>query len=222
MTAKTVTFTVQVGSGGFAIARAVAEQLGYRYYDWEVTSQAAQLAGVSAEVVAASERMPGFIERVMRRLSTVQALSSEDPVLEPPPAMVLSAIESLTSDDYRQFIERVVRELANAGDSVIVGHAAQAVLKDDPGVFRVLVAGTLPRRADRLALEQQTTVEQAASTVKQSDKDREDFFRRVYHMDWTDATSYDLCICTDNVSTAVATEAVTAAAKQVAGTGAEG
>ena len=33
MTVKTITFAVQLGSGGSEIARAVAEKLDYRYYD---------------------------------------------------------------------------------------------------------------------------------------------------------------------------------------------
>jgi cytidylate kinase len=213
MTASTITFSVQLGSGGFAIARAVAEKSGYRYYDWEITSQAAEMAGVPPDIVEAAERVPGFLERMMRRLSTAPALSSEEAVLEPAPAMVVSAVQSLTSDDYRQFIERVVRELAGKGEAVIVGHAGQAILKDEPGVFKVLVLGSLRRRAERLAAEQSTSVEQAIATIKQSDRDRGDLFRRAYHIDWLDSAVYDICINTDNVKPEVAVEAVAAAAR---------
>ena len=44
--ATTITVAVQLGSDGFAVARNVAEHLGFRYYDWEITSQAADEAGV--------------------------------------------------------------------------------------------------------------------------------------------------------------------------------
>jgi len=213
MSASTITFSVQVGSGGFAIARAVAEKLGYRYYDWEVTSQAAEMAGVPPDVVAAAERVPGFVERMMRRLSTAPALSAEEAVLEPAPAMIMSAVQGLTSDDYREFVERVVRELAERGDAVIVGHAGQAILKKSPGVFKVLVIGSVPARSERLAAEQSSTVEQALATIKQSDKDRSDLFKRVYRLDWLDAAVYDLCINTDHVPLEVAVEAVSAAAQ---------
>jgi cytidylate kinase len=208
----TVTFSVQVGSGGFAIARATAEKLGYRYYDWEITSQAAEMAGVSPEVVAASERVPGFLDRVMRRLSMAPSLPSDEAAIEPAPAMIVSAVQSLTSDDYRQFIERVVVELAARSGSVIVGHAGQAILKDNPSVFRVLVFGDPKRRAERLAIEQRMTFEQALSAIKQSDKERSDLFRRVYHIDWLDASIYDLCINSDRVISEAAIDAVIASA----------
>jgi cytidylate kinase len=215
MTAGTVTFSVQIGSGGYAIARTVADKLGYRYYDWEVTSQAAEMAGVPADVVAASERVPGFLERMMRRLSTAPTLSSEEAILEPAPTMVVSAVQSLTSDDYRQFVERVITQLSDNGDAVIVGHAGQAVLRGRPGVFKVLVIGSPQARAERLALEQRVTVEQAAATLKQSDKERADLFKRAYHLDWLDAAVYDLCVNTDHVPTDVAVDAIVGAARQM-------
>jgi cytidylate kinase len=215
MTAGTVTFSVQIGSGGYTIAHNVADKLGFRYYDWEVTSQAAEMAGVPPDVVAASERVPGFLERMMRRLSTAPTLSSEEAILEPAPTMVVSAVQSLTSDDYRQFVERVVTQLADNGDAVIVGHAGQAVLRDRPGIFKVLVLGSPKVRAERLALEQRVTIEQAFTTLKQSDKERSDLFRRVYHIDWLDAAVYDLCINTDHVPAEIAVETVVAAAGQM-------
>jgi cytidylate kinase len=208
MAATVVTFTVQLGSGGFAIARSVAEKLGYRYYDWEVTSQAAQMAGVAPDVVAASERVPGFIERMMRRLAAAPAVPSDEAVIEPPATMIGSAVQSLTSDDYRQFVERVVRELAAAGEAVIVGHAAQAILKGQHGVFKVLVLGDPRRRAERLAAEQRTSVESALSTVKQSDKDRAELFRRAYRIDWLDASLYDLTLNSDSVPAEAAIAAI--------------
>jgi cytidylate kinase len=213
MAASTVTFTVQVGSGGFSIARTVAERLGYRYYDWEVTSQAAEMAGVSPDVVAASERVPGFLERVMRRLSLAPVLPADEAAIEPAPSMVVSAVQSLTSDDYRQFVERVVLELANGSEVVIVGHAAQAILRDKPGVFSVLILGDPKVRAERLAVEQKTTLEQAQSAIKQSDRDRDELFRRVYRIGWLDASVYDLCINTDVIDHDVAVDAVVAAVK---------
>jgi len=70
VTASIVTISGQTGSGGAAIARRVAEKLRYRYYDWEIISQAAQAAGVWPEVLAATaERVPTFLERMLRRLA---------------------------------------------------------------------------------------------------------------------------------------------------------
>lgn len=219
MTATTVTLSIQLGSGGYTVAHMVADALKFRYYDWEITSEAANLAGVSPEVVAASERVPSFIERVMRRLASATAISGDEttpsPTIEPPPTMLVSAVQGLTSDDYRQFIERVVVQLAEAGESVIVGHAGQAILQTRPGVLKVLLYGSIGRRIERFAAEHQVSLDEAASTIKQSDKERGALFRKVYHMDWLDAAMYDLAINTDYLPEDFITDTVVRAAQTV-------
>src|SRR4051794_29428583 len=122
MPANVVAMSVQTGSGGFAVAHRVAEGLGFRYYDWEITSEAASRAGVSPTEVIAAERVPGFLERMMRRLGAVSTVSLETSAVfsDPSPDIYSTALQGLTSDDYRQFIEKVVLELGEHGSAVIV------------------------------------------------------------------------------------------------------
>jgi cytidylate kinase len=213
MTASVVALSVQNGSGGYAISHHVADLLGFRYYDWEITSEAAVRAGVSPNDVIAAERVPGFLERMMRRLGAVSTVSLEGSFSEPSPATWGMAVQSLTSDDYRQFIERVVAELAERGEAVIVGHAAQFSLRGTPGVLRVLIHGSPSIRAERVAEEQGIDLEKAREVVKTSDKDRAEFLKRVYHFDWLDSGMYDLSLNTDHLSVDFAAETIIAAAR---------
>jgi cytidylate kinase len=215
MTAAIVAFSVQIGSEGFTLARRVAEQLGYRYYDWEITSEAAARAGVSPTEVIAAERVPSFLERIMQRLGQVSAVSIEGSpgLTEPSPAVMSTALQAFTSEDYRQFIEKVVLELAERGDAVIVGHAAQYTLAGKSGALRVLVHGSPDRRAQRLAEEQQIDLEAALLAIRQSDKDRGELLKRVYHFDWLDAAMYDLTLNTDHLSLEAAADLVLASAR---------
>jgi cytidylate kinase len=211
MTAGVVTFSNQIGANGGAVARAVAEKLRYRYYDWEVLSQAAAEAGVSPEVVAvaAAERAPNLLERMMRRLAAAPDVE------EPSPPATGQRQSIFTSDDYRQFIEHVVRGLAQRGDAVIVGHAGQFVLKDRAGVLRVLLFGSLERRVARLAAGQRNDPERVRQTILESDSQRSDFFRRAYHGDWLDARSYDVALNTDRLSVDLARDMIVACAREV-------
>jgi cytidylate kinase len=211
MTASVVTFSTQMGTGGSRIAREVAEKLRFRYYDWEVISQAASEAGVSPEVlaVATSERLPGFFERMMTRLAGLGAGEEVPPGPAPPRPNLL------TYDDYRQFLERVVRELGNRGEAVIVNHSGQVVLGDTPGVFKVLVTGSHERRAERLSQAQGSELGAALRLVEDSDKQRADYFKRVYHADWLSMNNYDLALNTDHVSAELAADMVAAAAREL-------
>ena len=215
MPATVVALSVQTGSGGFALAHRLSEYLGFRYYDWEITSEAAARAGVAPTDVIAAERVPGFIERVMRRLGAASAVSMDGTSVfaDPSPAVWNNALASLDSDSYRPVVERVVLELADQGDAVIVGHASQYTLRDHEGVLRVLIHGSPEVRTERLAEEQTTDIKKAAELIKQSDKDRSELLKRVYHFNWLDANMYDLTINTDHLSIEYATNMIITAVK---------
>jgi cytidylate kinase len=211
MTASIVTFSTQMGSGGSRIGRAVAEKLRFRYYDWEVISQAASEAGVSPEVlaIATSERPPGFFERMMARLAGLGA--GEDPSSE----TASPRLSMMNSEDYRQFLEHVVQELGAQGDAVIVNHSGQVILRDLPGVLKVLVTGGFERRVARLAETQGRPPDAARKTVEDSDRQRSDYFKRVYHIEWLSMSNYDLALNTDRVSAELAADMVATAARQL-------
>lgn len=211
MTASIVTFSTQIGSGGSRIARAVAEKLRFRYYDWEVISQAASEAGVSPEVlaIATSERPPGFFERMMARLAGLGA--GEDPSTE----TTAPRLSMMNSEDYRQFLEHVVLELGTQGEAVVVNHSGQVILKDLPGVLKVLVTGSLDRRTARLAETQGRDPDAARKMVEDSDRQRSDYFKRVYHIEWLSMSNYDLALNTDRVSATLAADMVATAAREL-------
>jgi cytidylate kinase len=201
-----ITFSAQVGSDGFTIARAVATDLHYRYYDWQITSKAAAMSGLN-------DGARDLGEKILGRLSAATVLEEELPIgmLPPSPTILKSALETLSLDDYRTTIEEVVRQLASEGEVVIVGHVSQVVLHDWPGVLKVLVKGSFAQRAARVAAEQRISQAEATRVVMELDQMRRGFFEQVYHVDWLDSSLYDLTINTDQIPTATATQMILSA-----------
>jgi cytidylate kinase len=195
--ASVVTFAVQLGSGGNEIARTIALKLGYRFLDHEVISRAAEIAGVSPETIAAAERWPTFIERMLERLALTTVVS--EGVLPAPPTNAGAMM--LTSADYRSLIEQVVTSLTEEGKCVIVGHAGQAILQQTPQVFKVLVHGSKDRRASRVAIQEGIDAKEALERVKTYDSQRTSFFKHAFNIDWLDSTIYDVTINSDDVDT---------------------
>ena len=210
MTANVVTFSNPMGSGGGAIARAVAGKLRYRYYDWEIISQAAEEAGMQPEdfALAAAERAPGFLERIMERLGGMSAGDEPPPAAGPPRPFV-------SSDDTRRFIEHVVHSLASRGEAVIVNHSGQAVLRDIPSVLKVLTYGSEERRAKRIAELQGSDATTVRKMIVEADRQRSDYFRRIYHIDWLSSLNYDIVLNTDHIAADLAADIVGAAAKEL-------
>jgi cytidylate kinase len=196
MPVSVVTFSVQQGSDGHRIAQIVGQRLGFPYYDNEIVSEAASIAGVSPDTVAAAERWPTFIERMLERLAMTTVVS--EGVMPAPPSTSPSTM-MMTSSDYRAIIEQVITNLAERGGCVIVGHAGQAVLTNTPAVFKVLVSGSPDRRAQRLMEERGIDENEAKATIKSSDSQRIDFFKHVYNIDWLDSSHYDMTLNTDDI-----------------------
>jgi cytidylate kinase len=218
MGANTITVSVQLGSGGFVIARTIADRLGFRYYDWEVTSQAAEEAGVSTEVLASAERVPSLAERIMERFFSAGFYAGDIPeAVVPTSATMDTAIQTLNSANYRDMMAQVVKDLARRGSSVIVGHNSQLVLAGEPSVLKLLIHGSAERRAGRLVVDEGLTPEQAMAAVKQSDQDRQAYFKHYFKVNLLDASLYDLTINTDTLSDEEAmTIILQAAERQVA------
>ena len=209
MSATVITFSVQLGTPGYRLAQDASRRLGYSYLDRDVTTLAASRAGVSPEVMSQAEHRPSFIERLLESLAET---ALEAPVLVPttPPLRIGMG----TSDDYRKLIEEVVDELARRGNCIIVGHAAQAIMKEHrPGLLRVLIHGSLDRRAVFLSQEQKLSLDEARRLIEESDRERSDFFRHVYKIDWLAADRYDLTLNTDVFEVVDALEVLLAAAK---------
>jgi cytidylate kinase len=203
MTARTVTFSIEVGSGGFEIARGVAEKLTYRYYDWEIVNEIASKVGASPDqVAAAAERLPSLAERIMQQLAFVSYASPESSLGDPSPETLRSALQTQSDEQYRRLIEVLVKDLGSRGEAVIVGHASQLTLQDTPGVLKVLIHGSLKQRQERLAAERGISLAEAESVIKQLDKQRATFFRKVHGVDWLQANLYDLSFSTDQLSVA--------------------
>lgn len=217
MPADVIALSVQNGSAGYTIARRVADALSFRYYDWEITSEAARLAGVPPTDVVAAERVPGFFERTMRRLGAISTMTIEGSpgFADPSPEVWSTAIQSLTSDDYRQFIQEVIKQLATDGQVVIVGHAGQHILRERSGTLKGFIHGSLPIRAERHAREQGISLAEAEKALIQSDKDRRNLLRSVYHFDWSDAAMYDLTLNTDHFTEDWAVETIVGAAREM-------
>jgi cytidylate kinase len=209
MARNVVTSCAQLGSGGHEVAQEVAHGLGLRFYDREVIWRAAELSGVSPEAIAGAERWPSLIERMMESLTT-SAVVTDGYFMSP---IAGNGLTMRSSADYRALIEEVVRGLADEGNCVIVGHAGQAVLRNAPGVFKVLVHGAREARARRVARSEALALDAATQLVADDDCRRAKFFKCAYGMDWLGSGAYDLTINGSEIDTATAANWVVAGLK---------
>lgn len=163
-----ITVSRQLGSLGDEVARAVADKLDYQIIGRDLINQAAVRANVPEVALAAIDDL-GLLD------------------LHPPP-------ESIHA--YQNSISELMHELAAAGNVVIVGRAGQVILRDNPQVLHVKVIAPKKIRFQRLAQQQNTTLECAKAQVLTSDKTRKNYLQKYYQVRWDDPQLYDLIVNT--------------------------
>ncbi len=175
-----ITISRQMGSRGDELALQVAGRLGWRHVGRDVINQAALAAGVPQVALAEIDELGFFGLRP----------SARDRQL------------------YQRQVERIIRELADAGDVVIVGRGSQVVLRDRPDVLRVRVVAPLEVRMAWLRQEKTISAEAARACLEASDRARARYLRRSYRVQLDDPTLYHLIINTSLLDLALAVNLV--------------
>ena len=204
MNTRVISISRQVGTAGEEVARALARLLDFRYIDYQVIQDAAREAGVSPETVSEAEHTPSLVTRLLEALArnpSIPVAAWADPV-------PLATSPMYTSNDYRRFVEDVIRQTADQGTCVIVGHAAQVILRDRFDTVRVLVTGSNGPRARRIKTGMGVDEKEALKIIERTDHERLEYFRRFYETGWLTPSTYDLCVNTDHLNPSQAAEII--------------
>jgi len=204
---------------GERIGRTVAQRLSYRYVDEEIITKAARNAQVDPALVAVAEHRRPLLQRLLAEIPTIWDLAGAVALTAGVPANVLAGEPTAyvaTAEDIRILIRAAIEEVANAGQAVIVAHAASMALAGYTHVLRVLVTASPETRAARLATEQGLSSAEAAAAVAASDHERRDYFQRFYHIRQELSTHYDLVLNTDVLPPDRAADIIVSAAQQPA------
>ncbi len=190
-----ITISREYGAGGSAVARRVAEALGWRVVDNELIDRVASRAGLPPEEVARrEERAPGFVERLTR------ALARSAPESFPAPADSVPEPEEAT---LVRITEGVVAEIAAEGRVVMVGRAGPAVLRGAHAALHVKLVASVESRVRRVIEEGRVegagTLRTAAEIEKEThevDSNRARYLKQYYGLDWSDPTNYHMVLNT--------------------------
>ena len=176
---KWITVSRKVGTHGSDIAKRVANELGYHFYDTEAIHHMAQELGVLESVREVDEKAPSFFQRIFSQR----------------PAVYLERLYS------------VIYELAKQGDAVFLGRGSHLLLRDFPCALHVRVTAS-PESRIRTLLDQGFTREAAARAIKRSDDERSAVLKFAFGVDWEDSARYDLVLNMDKVSVNLAVSTV--------------
>jgi cytidylate kinase len=182
----TITLSRQWGSGGSFIGYSVAKKLGFQYVDREILRQAAERLGTApGSLEYLDERSATFLETLVKGFSFgMPEISVPLPQGRPVDHRELFTVES-----------KIMNEIADRYNAIIVGRAGFYALRDRPEVIKVFIHAPHPFRAKRIMESQKTAnLKEIQARIKESDQARAKFVRDMAGVNWLDTRNYHLSV----------------------------
>lgn len=181
---RVITIEREYGSGGAVIAKTVAHRLGWKLWDQLLTNQIARLLDCDSRMVEKHEEKR---DPVFYRLFRAFMRGSYEGSLNAPRLKIVDA------DCIREVTEKVVKEAADVGNCVIVGRGSAYYLQSRTDAFHVFIYAPFEHKVRRLQSEGNS--EQEAAELAQSvDRDRADFIKQYFSVEWPDRHRFHLMI----------------------------
>ena len=183
-----ITISRQFCCGGATIGHIVASKMGFYYADREVLHLAAESLGVPVEEISwRDERLASTWDRITELFT----FGLPDATYTAPP------FRTVTDEHLFGLEGKIIKELAERKDCVVVGRGGLHVLRDHPGAVHVFLHAPVEYRV-KLAIEayHAKTEEQAAFLIQESDRARQTYLARMAKYDWLRSSNYHLTLDT--------------------------
>ncbi len=180
---RIITVSREFGSGGREIGKRLADELKFAYYDREIITQ-----------IAKNMKMDeNYIDHILEK-----GVFSTIPLTFGTTFAFLPSDTSGAASIYAEQ-QKVIRELSERGDCIIVGRNADILLHDQ-SPFRIFVYSDMPSKIARCK-SRETDSEKMSDReiekmIKQIDKARAGGHNIISDIAWGDKRGYDLCINT--------------------------
>lgn len=164
-----VTIARRHGSSGKQIGKLVAEKLDIPFYYKEMTALAAKESGLDKEFVSdINQNAPQQMKELYLNATPVRnAIAAQ---------------------------HKIIERIANNGSCVIVGRAADFVLKDRQNVVKVFITAPLEYRIGRVCAVYGDTKEEAERNIRRSDSARAAYYQNISGLNWGEEQNYDLVL----------------------------
>lgn len=169
----------QFGCGAKDVADALGRKTGIPVYDSELLKKAAQDFGFSESLFSGSDEKKRSFSLASIFNSNIFGCSS-------------------MNDDASLFAMQAeaIKNIARNGSAIIIGRAANYILRDHDFCLDVFLTCPLEERTKRVAHREGLSEEDALEYIERREKERRDYYNTFTFGDWGMASTYDLCVDT--------------------------
>ena len=210
-----ITISRQLGAGGDEIACAVAAELDLRIVGKGLIQEAFEGCALEEIGFDSEEARPSIVRRAIDYVRGKPVISVTPEVLNLSEPGILST-RFFSNDEYhRSVLESLLYDLTQIDDVLIIGQAAQVILRNAPNVLHVRIVAPFDARVQAVGKQFDVSEEAATQRIRSSDAARAEYLRHHYQADIDDVGLYDLVINTGHLSVHAAAELIDSAARAI-------
>ena len=170
----------QYGSGGHDIGKALAKRLGFAFYDNEIIQMTAGSTGYTPQFVKDREEnmTNSFLYDLLSQM------------------YIYSDTQEAPKDAIFESEGKVIRELAEKGNCVILGRCADYFLRDRKDCLKVYLHAPEDYRVKRIMNTENLSEEDARQKIRRMDRRRSDNYHYYTKRIWGHSSNYDLTLDT--------------------------
>lgn len=177
-----ITISREYGSGGRMVGREVAKRLGINFYDEEIIDQVATQTGLAKEYI-----------KEQGEYSPSTSLFSY--------GLIGRTYTGISANDYIINAQReIILKAAKSSACVIVGRAADYILKDREDTIHTFICANMETRVKRVKEEYKESSHNFEKMIKERDKKRRINYEYYTDRKWGKVYNYDICLNTSRIS----------------------
>ncbi len=180
-----ITISRQFGAGGKTLGEMVAKKLGYSFVDSEIIQMVAKKARVSPHWVESVEQEAGG--RMLKFMTGLVSKSLRERILDDKRGYIDEEI-------FVDLLHKIIVEIADEGQVVILGRGGQYILRDRDDAFHVLLIAHLSDRVRFMEDQYDLSTSQAVQAINREDKKRMNLFRKFGREDYDHPDLYHLVL----------------------------
>ena len=176
---RIITISREFGSGGRTIGREVAKRLGYGFYDRELVEEVAKRSGFSQEFIEENGEYANARSSLLFYWATTKQ----------------HTMENLSMHDQIYIVQtKIIEELAEKGDCVIVGRRADYILRDRKDCLHAFICADMESRAKHIVEYYGQCDKSPEKRLTEKDQKRKVYYKNYTGRNWGEAKNYDVCL----------------------------
>ncbi len=188
MAGLVITIARGFGSGGRTIGKMLAQRFDCAYYDNDLIKLASEESGINIELFGKAD------EKVKSGLFRRYNRSYGEYVLSP------DSDEFVSDDNLFNYQAKIIRDIADKSDCIIIGRCGDYILRDRDDVIRLFIYADEESCIKNVVDLYGIIPSEAKKTIEKIDKSRAAYYKYYTKENWYDVSNYDLCVNTSGIS----------------------